>query len=209
MAFGKRYDCEDETFRELSESNVTVAFELGTANTLNRAGFNALKSSFKVRDVVREEISRHLEHLDRESPRDFFDFCLLEVEQQEKVDGLTEENILYMTLDLFIAGTDTTTNTLLWSLLYMTLNLDIQDKVQREVDVVVGESLPTLSHRSQLPYVNVCLLEVMRICPLLPIVGHATTQKATVQGYDIPEGTKVLNMHSLPMDPAYWPDADG
>ena len=31
--------------------------------------------------------------------------------------------------DLFIAGTDTTTNTLLWLLMYMALNPDMQKKV--------------------------------------------------------------------------------
>ncbi|XP_066271406.1 cytochrome P450 2U1-like [Branchiostoma lanceolatum] len=202
MAFGKRYDYEDETFRELSKAIVTLASELGTGQIIsvfpllrfvpvvNRAGINALEGFYKVRNVISEEISRHREHLDRENPRDFLDFCLLELEQQEKVDGLTEESVMYMTGDLFVAGTDPTTNTLLWSLLYMTLNPDIQDKVQEELDAVVGEGLPTLFHRSQLPYVNACLLEVMRIRTLLPWVPHATTQEVTVQGYDIPKATR-------------------
>ncbi|XP_066264249.1 cytochrome P450 2J4-like [Branchiostoma lanceolatum] len=203
MVFGKRYDYEDETFRELSEAIVTILVEVATGKIINifpllrfvpvvnRSRTNALEAFYKVRNVLSEEISRHREHLDRENPRDFLDFCLLELEQQEKVDGLTEENVMYMAQDLFFAGTDTTANTLLWSLLYMTLNPDIQDKVQEELDAVVGESLPTLSHRSQLPYVNACLLEVMRIRTLFPFAGHATTQEVKVQGYDIPEGTAV------------------
>ncbi|XP_066295538.1 cytochrome P450 2U1-like [Branchiostoma lanceolatum] len=155
-------------------------------------------------------MARHRETLDRENPRDFLDFCLLELEQQEKVDGLTEENAMYMAQDVFFGGTDTTTNTLLWSLLYMTLNSDIQNKVQEELDAVVGGSLPTLSHRSRLPYVNACLLEVMRIRPIGPLaVPHATTETVKVGEYDIPKGTQVLpNLYSLHMDPAYWPDPD-
>ncbi|XP_066289702.1 cytochrome P450 2J2-like [Branchiostoma lanceolatum] len=140
MTFGKRYDYEDETFRELREAFVTLLVELGAGQIIsvfpllrfvpvvNRAGINVLDASYKVINVISEEISRHREHLDRENPRDFLDFCLLELEQQGKVDGLTEENVLYMAGNLFIAGTDTTTNTLLWSLLYMTLNPDIQEK---------------------------------------------------------------------------------
>ncbi|XP_066264264.1 vitamin D(3) 25-hydroxylase-like [Branchiostoma lanceolatum] len=221
MVFGKRYDYEDETFRELSKALVTVAHELGTGQIIsvfpllrvvpvvNRASTNVLEAFYKGRNVISGEISRHREHLDRENPRDFLDFCLLELEQQEKVDGLTEENVLYMALDLLAAGTDTTANTLLWSLLYMTLNPDIQDKVQEELGAVVGESLPTLSHRAQLPYVNACLLEVMRIRPVLPFQPHATTQEVKVQGHDIPKGTQVLmNLYSLHTDPAYWPDPD-
>ncbi|XP_066275493.1 cytochrome P450 2U1-like [Branchiostoma lanceolatum] len=214
MAFGKRYDYEDETFRELREAVVTVLAGVGAGQIINvfpllrfvpivnRAGNNVLEACYKVRNVISEEISRHREHLDCENPRDFLDFCLLELEQQERVDGLTEENVLYVTGDLFVAGTDTVTNTLMWSLLYMTLNPDIQDKAQQELDAVVGEGLPTLSHRAQLPYVNACLLEVMRIRTVLP-------QDVTVQGYDIPQGTQMLmNLYSLHMDPAYWPDPD-
>ncbi|XP_066289712.1 cytochrome P450 2U1-like [Branchiostoma lanceolatum] len=221
MTFGKRYGYEDETFRELREAFVTLLVELGAGQIIsvfpllrfipvvNRASTNVQEACYKVRNAISEEISRHREHLDRENPRDFLDFCLLELEQQEKVDGMTDGNVLYMALDLFIAGTDTTASTLLWSLLYMTLNPDIQDKAQQELDAVVGESLPTLAHRSQLPYVNACLLEVMRIRTLVPLTGHTTTQEVKVQGYDIPEGTKVLmNLHSLHMDPAYWPDPD-
>ncbi|XP_078621675.1 cytochrome P450 2C3-like [Branchiostoma floridae x Branchiostoma japonicum] len=165
MTFGKRYDYEDETFRELTKAIATISIELGAGHitavfpllrfvpVVNRPIIKALEASSKVKNVMREEISRH-----RENPRDFLDFCLLELEQQEKVAGLTEENVMYMAQDLFLGGTDTTANTLTWSLLYMTLNPDVQNKVHEELDAVVGKSLPTLSHRSQLPYVNACLM---------------------------------------------------
>ncbi|KAI8489154.1 cytochrome P450 2 sub U member 1 [Branchiostoma belcheri] len=183
---------------------------LEVPSSMNRAKINVSEEFLKVENVMREEISRHRENLDRENPRDFLDFCLLEVEKQEKVEGLTEENVMYIALDLFFAGIDTTAITLMWSLLYMTLNPDIQNKVQQELDAVVGESLPALSHHSQLPYVNACLLEVMRIRPVIPLaVPHATTETVKVRGYDVPKETQVLmNLFSLHMDPAYWPDPD-
>ncbi|XP_078665995.1 cytochrome P450 2U1-like [Branchiostoma floridae x Branchiostoma belcheri] len=192
MTIGKRYDYEDETF-------------------LNMTCREVLKQNSKIHRVLWDEIASHSENLDRgENPRDFLDFCLLEVEKQEKVDGLTEENVLYMASDLFFAGTDTTNNTLLWGLLYMTLHPDIQSKVQQELDAVVGEDPPALSHRSQLTYVNACLLEVMRIQTIAPFaIPHATTETLKVREYDIPKGIKVLpNLYSLHMDPAYWPDPD-
>ncbi|XP_019623532.1 PREDICTED: cytochrome P450 2U1-like [Branchiostoma belcheri] len=222
MTFGKRYDYEDETFRELGKAIANVMAELAAGQIfsvfpflrfvpgINRTCREVLKQNSKIHRVLWDEIARHRENLDRENPRDFLDFCLLEVEKQEKVEGLTEENVLYMASDLFFAGTDTTNNTLLWGLLYMTLHPDIQSKVQQELDAVVGEGLPTLSHRSQLPYLNACLLEVMRIRTIAPFaIPHATTETVKIQEYDIPKGIKVLpNLYSLHMDPAYWPDPD-
>ncbi|XP_066290017.1 cytochrome P450 2U1-like [Branchiostoma lanceolatum] len=222
MIFGKRYDYEDETFQELSKAVTAVATELSAGQIIsvfpflrfvpvvNRSGADLLKHVSKLQAVLWEELARHRENLDRENPRDFLDFGLLELEKHEKLDGLTDENVMYMAMNLFLAGTETTSNTLLWGLLYMTQNPAIQNKIQQELDAVIGESLPALSHRSQLPYVNACLLEVMRIRTLVPVAfPHATTQEVKVQGYDIPKGKQVLpNLYSLHMDPAYWPDPD-
>ncbi|KAI8493797.1 cytochrome P450 2 sub U member 1 [Branchiostoma belcheri] len=218
MAFGKRYGHDDKTFRELFDAMQMLIYELASGQIISVFPFlrfvpginsvckEVLKQNSKIQEVLWGEIASHRENLDRENPRDFLDFCLLEVEKQEKVEGLTEENVMYMAKDLFIAGIDTTTTTLLWSLLYVTLNVD----VQQELDAVVGESLPTLSHRSQLPYVNACLLEVMRIRTLIPLaVPHATTEDVKVHEFELPKGTQVLlNLYSLHMDPAYWPDPD-
>ncbi|KAI8481120.1 cytochrome P450 2 sub U member 1 [Branchiostoma belcheri] len=221
-AFGKCYDYKDETFRDLVDAMHTVVDELGSGQIISvfpflrfvpgiNSGFKeVLKQSTKIQEVLWDEIARHRENLDRENPRDFLDFCLLEVEKQEKVEGLTEENAVYVAMELFMAGIGKTTNTLLWSLMYMTSNPDIQNKVHEELDAVVGEGLPALSHRSELPYVNACLLEVMRTRTTVPLsIPNASTETVKVRGYDIPKGTQILlNLYSVHMDPAYWPDPD-
>ncbi|KAI8493847.1 cytochrome P450 2 sub U member 1 [Branchiostoma belcheri] len=201
MAFGKCYDYGDETFRDLVDVMHKVVDELGPGQIISvfpflrfvpgiNSGFKeVLKQSTKIQHVLWDEITRHRENLDRENPRDFLDFCLLKVEKQEKLEGLTEEIVL--------AGIDKTTNTLLYT-------------VHEELDAVAGEGLPSLSHRSQLPYVNACLLEVMMIRTTVPLsIPHATTETVKMQGCDIPKGTQILlNLYSVHMDPAYWPDPD-
>lgn len=46
----------------------------------------------------------------------------------EEDSSFTEDYLFYIIGDLFIAGTDTTTNSVLWILLYMVLYPDIQGK---------------------------------------------------------------------------------
>lgn len=50
------------------------------------------------------------------------------------------ENFTTTTLDLFAAGSETTSNTLEFGLLYMILNPEIQKKVQVEIDHIVGRN---------------------------------------------------------------------
>ena len=44
-----------------------------------------------------------------------------------------------MLVDLFLAGTETTSTTLAWAVLYMVREQEVQKKVQEELDRVVGE----------------------------------------------------------------------
>jgi cytochrome P450 family 2 subfamily J len=53
-------------------------------------------------------------------------------------------------MDLFAAGSETTSTTLAWAVLFMILNPDVQDKVQREIDQVIGQDRePSLDDRGK------------------------------------------------------------
>lgn len=77
-------------------------------------------------------IANHRETLDPENPRDLADMYLIEILAQqaagEKDSSFNEDYLFYIIGDLFIAGTDTTTNSVLWTLLYMALYPDVQGK---------------------------------------------------------------------------------
>jgi len=52
--------------------------------------------------------------------------------------------------DLFVAGAETTSNTLEFAMLYMVLNPRVQEKVQAEIDLEVGYSrFPSLMDESR------------------------------------------------------------
>jgi len=53
-------------------------------------------------------------------------------------------------VDLFIAGSETTSNTLEFAILYMILNPKVQAKVFQEIEAVIGlQEKPTLAHEPQ------------------------------------------------------------
>jgi cytochrome P450 len=52
----------------------------------------------------------------------------------------TEEGLIVTCHDFFVAGGDTTNNTLAFCLLYMVLHPQVQNAVQKELDSVVGQN---------------------------------------------------------------------
>lgn len=123
----------------------------------------------------------------------------------------TDEQLLSVCLDFFQAGTETTSNTLSFGLMYMIHNRRVNDKVHNELDAVVGRKrLPNLNDRNHLPYVEAVLSEIQRFSSVAPLgIVHRTTEDCRFFHYDIPKDTVALvSLYSLNMDKEYWKDPD-
>ncbi|KAM7326769.1 hypothetical protein ACRRTK_013136 [Alexandromys fortis] len=106
-------------------------------------------------------IDNHRRDWDPDEPRDFIDAFLAEMTKHpEKTTSFSEENLICTTLDLFLAGTETTSTTLRWALLYMALYPEIQEKVQAETDRVIGQRRQASpADRESMPYTDAVIHE--------------------------------------------------
>jgi len=124
---------------------------------------------------------------------------------------LTERQLLSLCLDLFVAGTETSATTLTWAIILLSLNQDIQYKIHREIDNIIGsETLPRMDDRKKLPFTEASILEIQRLADIVPLgIPHAVTEDVQFRGYFIPKGTLVLsNMYSVHMNPELWPEPE-
>ncbi|XP_071403598.1 cytochrome P450 2J4-like [Centroberyx affinis] len=157
---------------------------------------------------VKIRIKEHREDYDPSSPRDYIDCFLSEMGEKEDLDsGFDLENLSFCTLDLFSAGTETTTTTLHWGLLYMIYYPHIQERVQAEIDTVVGSSRqPSVTDRENMPYTDAVIHEIQRMGNILPLnVPHMANKNTTLSKYTIPKGTMILPMlHSVLHDESVW-----
>ena len=62
------------------------------------------------------------------------------------------EQLNFIVRDLLMAGTDTTANSMLWSLIMLANNPEVQRQLRQEIDLVVPKTrLPSLNDRQHLP----------------------------------------------------------
>jgi cytochrome P450 len=114
------------------------------------------------------------------------------------------EQLMFIVRDLLIAGTETTSTTLLWFIVLLAgseRGRRIQEAMRREIDTTIGgeRRLPSLSDRPRLPLVEAVILEVMRFKTLAPLaLIHETSCDTSVGGYFIPRGTLVCRCHFYP-----------
>nr|XP_004554899.2 cytochrome P450 2J2 [Maylandia zebra] len=162
----------------------------------------------EVKDFIEIRIKDHKETLNPASPRDYIDAFLIEMTKNEGKDSSFSLSTLHAcTMDLFFAGTETTTTTLRWGLLYMIYYPDIQERVQAEIDAVVGSSRqPSVSDRENMPYTDAVIHEIQRMANIIPLnVLRMTVKETTVDKYTIPKGTMIVaTLDSVLHDESVW-----
>ncbi|XP_066451838.1 cytochrome P450 2K6-like [Eleutherodactylus coqui] len=139
--------------------------------------------------------TKQRKELDVNDQRNIIDAFL--VKQQEDKPESTQyfhnENLIALVGDLFVAGMETTSTTLRWGLLLMIKYPEIQQKVQSEIEKVIGSAQPQVEHRKQMPYTEAVIHEIQRFGDIIPAnVPRAASQDVTFRGYFIPKGTVVF-----------------
>lgn len=67
---------------------------------------------------------------------------------------IADEQLAGSVRDFFAAGTETTSLTLRWALLYLMHHPEIKQKLQTEIDTVLGGDKPTMEIKDKLPMVD-------------------------------------------------------
>ena len=177
-----------------------------------RSGYSAIiRHRDSTSNMFGALVKEHRQTLDRSSPRDFIDQFLIEMESPDaEARQFTERNLGIIGMDFFVAGVETTTSTLTWSLLFMVLHPDIQTRVQQEIDTVIGRRSPSYADRTRMPYTEAVLAEVFRRMVVFPLgVPHRVTRQVSFRGYTFPENTVVFtHLDDVHMDPTYWGDPE-
>nr|AJD25158.1 cytochrome P450 CYP71AU51 [Salvia miltiorrhiza] len=161
--------------------------------------------------VVREHMDERGERVGGEGKKDFVD-VLLEVQRNER-DGfvLDEISIKALILDMFAAGTDTTSTLLEWTLSELIRHKKIMAELKTELKSIAGcNSTITEADLDKCQYLKAVIKETLRLHPPLPLlVPRESTHDVKLLGYDIAARTRVvINAWAIGRDPLLWQDPE-
>lgn len=163
MMAGVRYSPEDKEVKNLQSLLNELFIRIDMMGTYfshfpilrfiapDFSGYNLyLKAHEPLWEFIQKEISLHKKSFDETSPRDLIDMYLIMLNSPDKPKSFSELQLLAVCLDLFMAGSETTSKSMGFGFLYLILNPSVQKKAQEEIDRVIGrDRAPTLDDRKE------------------------------------------------------------
>jgi cytochrome P450 len=120
-------------------------------------------------------------------------------------DGLIRDQLLTM----LIAGHDTSTALLSWTLLLLGQHPEVMRQVQTEVHTVIGDQFPTIDHLNKMPLLTQVIDEALRLYPPIHLGSRRAALDLEFNGYVIPKDTRVMySIYVTHRMPEYWDAPD-
>jgi cytochrome P450 len=120
-------------------------------------------------------------------------------------DAFNEVEIRDEIIAFFIAGHETTANSLTNVVYELCNNPEVLEKMQKEIDDVLGDEDVTWETLPSLKYLEMVIKEAMRLHPVIVALGRFAVKNTQVLGYKLNAGTRVtVNIASMHRDPRYW-----
>ncbi|CAI0447437.1 unnamed protein product [Linum tenue] len=134
---------------------------------------------------------------------------LLQIQRETSNSAVDRDTIKAIVLDMFAAGSDTTYTALEWTMTEILRHPRVMEKLQQEIRVILGDERNVNEEViERMDYLKAVIKESFRLHPPIPLlVPRESTQDVKVQGYDVPEKTRVIvNAWAIGRDPKRWGD---
>jgi cytochrome P450 len=140
---------------------------------------------------------------------------LLETNIRDSQEGgtnnaMTTQDVIDECKLFYIAGHETTTSSLTWMLVLLSIHPEWQERAREEVIELFGKSKPDYEGLNRLKIVTMIMNEVMRLYPPVNVIERRTTAEVKIRDITYPPGINfLLPIIFLHRDPESWgPDAN-
>ncbi|CAG0884942.1 unnamed protein product, partial [Darwinula stevensoni] len=104
------------------------------------------------------------------------------------------KEVLVMILDMLLAGIDTTSHSIAFTIYNLAKNPDVQEKARAEVLRTIPDknAVITPAALNELSYLKACVKENLRLFPVVGGILRVLPKDVTLSGYMVPKGTWVI-----------------
>lgn len=122
---------------------------------------------------------------------------------------MSDGEVLCECMQLLVAGHETSSNALTWTLYLLERHPEQMAKAREELDVVLGEERLGLRHVPRLKVLTRIIEEAMRIYPPFWMVDRMAAADDRVGPLEIPSGSTIIAfLYGVHHGPRRWPDPD-
>ncbi|XP_074282511.1 cytochrome P450 83B1-like [Silene latifolia] len=228
MAFGRRYennegennqfrrllDEEEEMFVDIAYSDYFPSFGGWIDKLMGKSA--RLEKTFLELDAFYQKIID--EHLDPNKcnndnhEEDLIDVLLHLRKERSFAFELTLDHVKAILMNVFAAGTDTSSTMVIWAMTELIKNPNTMKKVQDELrkNVPPKTSYIVEDDLQNLEYFKAVVKETFRLHPSAPLlIAHQAIRQTKIDEYDIePETIVLVNAWVIGRDPVSWNDPD-
>lgn len=130
---------------------------------------------------------------------------LMEVEDADTGEKMSNQQIQDEVLTIFLAGHETTAVALTWLVHCLDENPEVVEKLLEEEKAVLNGRTPTIDDLRSLEYTRMVIDETLRLFPPAWIIGRHATGPDKLGEYDIPADTNCLiPVYYIHRNPKYW-----
>ncbi|KAL9967762.1 hypothetical protein ACROYT_G026054 [Oculina patagonica] len=129
----------------------------------------------------------------------------------EGVSKLSDDEIVAQTVIFLLAGFETSSNTLGFTLYFLALNPHVQDKLRTEIKEAMESSadIPLSEMAHNIEYLDCVIKESQRLCPPGAQTNRECSEDYDLNGIHIAAGTEIIiPIYALHHDPDAWQDPE-
>jgi cytochrome P450 len=124
-------------------------------------------------------------------------------------EGMSDDLVLSESMQLLVAGHETSSNALSWLLYLLSSRPDCVERVRQEFDSVLGERPMNYSDVPKFEFTTQVIMEAMRLYPPFWMVDRMALADDRAGDLDIPKGsTVVVFIYGTHHSPQYWDQAE-
>ena len=129
----------------------------------------------------------------------------------EGVSRLSDEEIVAQSIVFLLAGYETSSNTLAFTLYFLAVNPDVQDKLRKEISEALESNAkkPLYDVAQNIEFLDCVIKEAQRLCPPAAQINRECSEDYDLNGIHIPAGTEIIiPIYAIHRDPDAWEEPE-